>query len=531
MKILPTANPGLLAFVCVVGTTAMAFGCDQIPAGQPLWIRLAAPVSTYTVRVGDPVHAVLTQDLVCDDEIVLPMGTAVEGVVRSKRKVGWGIRHETAALELEFNRASVKSGASLLFTARVDEVENAREQVRKGVIQGIRSSETFQGSINSRLIHLPTWNPYSDPVLIAYKATFPIFPEPEIYYPAGTDIRLRITRDISSPQVIETTRHELDEAGRADADQIEQAILQLPWRVTTKKNVDADILNIVFLGSGGQLEAAFREAGWTNADPASRRAWMKNLYALLNNSGYEQQPMMTFLLNGKPQDMSWQKSLNSYGRRDHVRIWQWSSSGSAESMWVTSSTHDTGAALAVKHRGFVHHIAPNIDEERATVIRDLNFAGCVRSISYVSRPKMPRDTHNALGEAMHTDGSVAVVALQNCQPANPELDHKEQSGRYRPGNHVFRYIRRSILTVKNDLFRANIIYGAYDVGRMTIIALRKPPAYPATTSDTGTHKPPVASTSEPAANLTIPPPAPLAAGSLNIENGNGAIIGLVSASL
>ncbi len=203
---------------------------------------------------------------------------------------------------------------------------------------------------------------------------------------------------------------------------------------------------------------------------------MKNFYALLNNSGYAQQPMTTFLLNGKPEEMNWQKSLNSYDRRDHLRIWQWTDEGTGERMWVSSSTHDTGAVLAVKYKGFVHHIAPNIDEERATVIRDLNFAGCVRSVSYVSRPEMPTMTHNATGDMMRTDGSVAVVTLQVCQPAEPELDVRTEEGSFKPGNHVFRYLRKEILTFRSDIFRANIIYGAYDLGRMTVVALRpKPP--------------------------------------------------------
>jgi hypothetical protein len=114
MKILPDLSrvAVLVCIVCVAGT---ALGCDRLQAGQSLWIRLAAPVSTYTAKAGDPIHAVLTQDLVCDNEIVLPMGASIEGVVRSKRKVGWGIRHETAALELEFNRESVlRSGADRL---------------------------------------------------------------------------------------------------------------------------------------------------------------------------------------------------------------------------------------------------------------------------------------------------------------------------------------------------------------------------------------------------------------------------------
>lgn len=466
------------AFLCVMLAVSSAFGCDRLPAGQTLWIRLAAPVSTYTAKVGDPVHAVLTQDLVCGDEVLLPMGAAIEGVVRSKRKVGWGIRHETAALELEFQNAVARPGVTVALAARVEEVENAREQVRNGVILGIRSTDTFQGSINSRLIHLPTWNPYSDPVLITYKAVFPIFPEPEIYYPAGTDIRLRTTKETSVLPATIGGERESFHAAKANSGQLDQFVEQLPWRVTTTRNVDADLLNIVFLGSRSQVTSAFLEAGWHNADPHSRRTWMKNLYALLNNSGYARQPMMTFLLEARPEDMDWQKDLNSYDRRDHLRIWQWTSNENPDSVWLASSTHDTRAVLAIKYKGFVHHIAPNIDDERSTVIRDLNFAGCVKSISYVARPEMPTTTHNATGDVIHTDGSVAVIALQECRPIHPQLDSNSDGGPFKPGNHAFRYIRKQILTFRNDIWRANILYGAYDVGRMTVTALRHQPATP-----------------------------------------------------
>ena len=449
----------------------LAFGCDQLPAGLSLWVRLTTPVSTYTARVGDPVHAVLTRDLVCDNEVVLPMGAPIEGVVRSKRKVGLGIRHETAALELEFIRAVSSPGVSVELAARVEEVENAREAVRKGVIQGIRSSDTFQGRINSRLIHLPTWNPYSDPVLIAYKAVFPIFPEPEIYYAAGTDLRLRTTGEVSLSRSSVSATHEFSPVAKTESDGLERLVHQLPSRVTTDKDVNADLINIVFLGSEDAVKSAFREAGWDNADPVSRHTALKSFYALLNNSGYARQPMMTFYLNGRAEDMNWQKSLNSYDRRDHLRIWRWASE-SGEQVWISSSTHDTGAVLALKHRAFVHHIAPAIDEERSTVIRDLDFAGCVSTVSYVSRPDVPTATHNAIGDAMHTDGSVAVVTLQTCIAAEPSFDSNADV--YKPGNHMFRFFRRQILTFRNDMLRANIIYGLYDVGRMTVAALRKP---------------------------------------------------------
>jgi hypothetical protein len=128
----------------------------------------------------------------------------------------------------------------------------------------------------------------------------------------------------------------------------------------------------------------------------------------------------------------------------------------------------------------------HIDDERSAVIRDLNFAGCVKSVSYVSRPDVSTLTHNATGDIMHTDGSVAVITLQNCRPVHPQLidpqlidpqlGSNSSGGSFKAGNIAFRYIRKQILTFRNDIWRANIIYGAYDVGRMAFTTLRHKPA-------------------------------------------------------
>jgi hypothetical protein len=474
MRILLGLGRGL-AFLYLFWCATVALGCDQLPQGQSLWIRLASPVSTYTAQVGDPVHAVLTQDVACGGDVLLPMGTMIDGVVRSKRKVGWGIRHETAAIELEFNRAIGADGSTIEISARIEDVENAREHVKNGVIHGVLSSDTFQGRVNSRLIHLPTWNPYSDLGLIIYKATFPIFPEPEIYYAAGTDIHLKTKAAVSSLPI---TAKSAREDPLQNSTQLDAWIRQLPQRSTTTKHVDADLFNLIFRGSREQVQAGFREAGWHNSDPVSKHSFEHNLYALLNNSGYAQQPMTTFLLQGKPEDMNWQKGLNSYGRRDHLRIWQWPGEATTNSVWLSSSTHDTSAILSVKYHGFVHHISPNIDDERSKVIRDLNFAGCVSSVSYVARPGIATIAQNSTGDAVRTDGSIAVVQLKDCQPVNPQLDANSNGGNFKPGNHAFRYVRREILTFRNDIWRANIIYGIYDVGRLAITAMRHQPMPP-----------------------------------------------------
>ncbi len=475
--------PGMcrrLAPLSVLFCAALAVGCDGVPAGQTLWVRLTAPVSSYSSKAGDTVHAVFTESVVCGNEVIFPVGTNIDGVVRSVRKVGWGIRHETAALDIRFERVIVMRGSPVSISVSIVEVENAREQVNsKGVIQGIRSSDTPEGRINSHLIHLPTYNPYSDLVLIVYKAAFPIFPEPEIYYPAGTDLRLKVTDLVHAPPMAAATLPESTPETSDELDVVQMAP-SFPSRSTTVKAVDADVVNLAFIGSREQVEAAFQQAGWSTSDPFTRRSFVHTFYAFLDNSRYDQAPMKTLLLDGKPIDMSWQKSLNSYNRRDHLRIWRWSETSDSQIVWLSSSTHDTRATLSVKHHEFVHHIAPDIDDERSAVIRDLELAGCVQSVHLMPRHSVSNFTQNANGDTVRTDGDLAIVQLKECQPVVPGLPSSTAGTNFKAGNHVFRYFRKQILTFRSDIWRANIIYGAYDLVRMTVETFRHHPTPPPT---------------------------------------------------
>ena len=461
-----------LALLPLLALAPAAFCCDQIPAGQTIWIRLTSPVSSYTAKPGDVVQGVLTEAVTCNGDTEFPLGTHVSGVVHSVHKVGWGFVHETATLNLEFKHLQGRNGEPVNISAQIVEVENAREQVTaKGTIQGIRSSDTPEGRINSRLIHLPTWNPYSDLGLIVYKATFPIFPEPEIYLPAGADLKLKLDAAIAAPPALPQPPVDVA-AFDADDFELQEVSRTLPVRTETVNQADADLINLVLVGSRQQVQTAFHDAGWVNSDVFTRHSFMRDFYAFLNNAGYPQEPMRSFYLNGTPADMKWQKSLNSYARRDHLRMWEWTDSVTGQTMWLSASTHDSSAALSLKYHQFVHHISPDIDDERSKVIRDLNAAGCVQSVHVVQRPRVPTMTQSYNGDPIRTDGSVAFVQLKDCQSATPELAEVSTPTPYKSGNKVFRYFRKQILTFRSDIWRANIIYGAYDLGRMSFTALK-----------------------------------------------------------
>lgn len=474
MRDLPSVCRRLILW-CLPFCATISFACERIPAGQAIFIRLTSPISSYSAKLGDPVHAIITEDVACGDQVMFPVGAVIEGSVHSVRKVGWGLRHETAALQLEFHTVSANDGGPSRITATVVEVENAREQVSNGVVQGIRSTYTPQGRITSRLKYLPTLNPYPDMGLLIFKATFPIFPEPEIYLPAGTDMQLRLKEAVLNP-VVPTNSLRVPQLAPEQKAELEYFVRSLPQRSTTQTLASADLVNLVFVGSPQQLQSAFENAGWATSDQVNKHSFFRNFYAVLNNSGYAQEPMRPFLLEGNQSAMNWQKSLNSYARRDHLRIWQWSEPLGTETVWLSSSTRDTGASLSLKYREFVHHINPAIDEERSKVIRDLRAAGCVQSVYLVPRRNVANITQNATGDTVRTDAAIAIVQMQDCRPVAPELASSSTTVPFKPGNIVFRYFRRSILTFRSDIWRANIIYAAYDLGRMGVGAIRHHPS-------------------------------------------------------
>ncbi len=465
MRAIPLVRSKRALFTIVLFSSAMAFACEQIPAGETLWIRLVAPVSTYNAKVGDLVHGVVTQDVMCGDETVVPVGASIVGKVQLVHKVGLGVRHETASLKFSFQEIALTPEQSLPIVASVAAVDNAREQVSKGVVQGIRSTNTLQGTITSRLKYLPALNPYPDLGLLLFKATFPIFPEPEIYFPAGTDIQLKLEAALINPPatLVEPETQRIDALNPAE---LRAMVATLPERSTTMNLIAADFVNIAFIANAEQMQAAFHHAGWQTADPINRHSVFQNIYAFLKNTSYSHAPMRPFLLDGETPDMNWEKSLNTYAQRDHMRVWELPGTETTSPIYVATATHDKSAGISFKRRQFVHHIDTNIDEERSKIIRDLRAAGCVRAVYLVPRSDIAPSDVNSIGDPITTDSNIAVVQMQECHAAVPELAEDPEAAPYKPGSAVFRYLRRDVLTVRSDMFRANIIYATFDVMRM-----------------------------------------------------------------
>ena len=175
---------------------------------------------------------------------------------------------------------------------------------------------------------------------------------------------------------------------------------------------------------------------------------------------------------GKPPAYAYAKTLNTFSKRHHLRIWASSLPWEGQTVWTSSSTHDTGIGFSKKNKTFIHLIDTHIDNERAKVVNDLIFTGCVSNVQLVARPWIPKDAKNGTGEDLITDGRIAVLQLNECHIAQNTIEEAGNTLRVH-GNRVERVSRQTTLTLKNNILRDNVGVMAYSGIRTGISELRK----------------------------------------------------------
>src|SRR5712691_912578 len=161
----------------------------QVPVGTPLHLRLITAVGSYASRPGGPVRAVLIAPVTAGGQTMLPEASILSGTVTSVRRVGLGIRHETALLKLEFSSVTLPDGECFPISARVEQVDNGRERVdQDGNIRGVRATRSLSYRASGYIRTALKWEVHAAVATWAIKALVMQVPEPEIYYPAGVEL-------------------------------------------------------------------------------------------------------------------------------------------------------------------------------------------------------------------------------------------------------------------------------------------------------------------------------------------------------
>lgn len=390
--------------VCLLASAALAYASD-IPSGTQLEIRLTSTVDSATAKVKDPVQAVVIAPVVAGEEIVMAAGAKVEGQIKEvKQPVK---PDEQAVVQVEFEKLLGAGGQKTSLSARVVSVDNARETVdEKGRILGIIASQTGSSRLDQGISKVAQRYPGLGDILGVAKGAVVKEADPSIHYEPGVEMTIELTK----PLTWNETSAGPNVQAITPAERLAELVNDEPKRtVALKPPSPSDVTNILFIGTREQLEDAFAAAGWTPAHALNEEAKLETFRALVEGRGYKEGPVSTLLLDGKPPDMVFQKTNNTFAARHHLRIWQRPETFDGKRVWVCSSTHDIGIDFSERDHTFIHRTDPQIDRERAKVVNDLLFTGKVHALALVERPNAITSGQNATGDEFKTDGRMAVV--------------------------------------------------------------------------------------------------------------------------
>jgi hypothetical protein len=426
-------------------------------------LLLLTPVSSYYTKSGSEVRALMTMPVCGPDGALLSDGATFRGSVKHVHKVGLGIFHETARLEFEFDELHLSDGRTYPIETRLLAIQNARERVDKhGSVHGIRATAVLSNRFGQHLVFAAMNHPAAMIPLFALENGLFRFPEPEIDYEPGTEFRLAVR----FPEVLGQMQSCAVPPSAKPAG-LDTLVARLPaWSFSLRQPQAMDPVNLVFVGSADELHAAFAAAGWSGVRPNSLSAGLTAIRAVVEERPFLQAPMRTLLVDGAPPDLRLQKSLNTFEKRDHLRVWKRPETWENRDLWVSAATRDIAVTFSVRPFGFTHEIQSDVDLERDEVIGDLQFTGCVDSVAYIDRTDA--QSRN-VRKGLTTDGRVAVVVLNACR--EPRLSPAVAPPVLQPPLAV-RCVRRATLTARNHLIRDNIVWRTGDALRIGIETLR-----------------------------------------------------------
>ena len=410
-------KPAAALFLFAIGMAR----AEEVPSGAQIQVRLESAIASNKSKAGDSVQAVVISPVVVGSGIVIPAGTKLSGKVKevqaSKSEApGAGsdasaTPAERARLVLEFGDLAGLGAKPIQIPAKLVDIDNARETVDEaGRVLGILGSETLSAQMDKGLEKLGQRSSGLAEFLRAAKGAFVKQADAEIAYEPGTEMTIELTKSVEVKGAA-AGKAEIPNAIPQEAE-LMRLVNALPFQTMAERPpLASDVTNLMFIGSQERVTAAFTKAGWTTAEALSQKSGMETVRAIVENRGYRQAPVSALLLDGRRPDLVFQKQNNTFAKRHHLRIWRRPEAFQGQTVWVAAATHDIAIEFSPENRTFIHKIDSLIDRERAKVTSDLLMTGMVAGLALVERPEVPRESRNATGDALQTDGAMAVLLL------------------------------------------------------------------------------------------------------------------------
>jgi hypothetical protein len=193
----------------------------------------------------------------------------------------------------------------------------------------------------------------------------------------------------------------------------QKKLAPLPTVTVTAQGIPGDPLNIGLIGDERDIVCAMHEAGWFPADPVTLKTSIAIVGSVLLDRPYRDAPVSPLFYMGKKQQLAFEKPVgDSADRREHLRLWQVLKRGDeGRPVWLGDATFDSGVGISHYTGAVTHHIAANVDQERARLTGDLDNARVVEAIYQVSGVGPTLNGRNGGGDRYYTDGDIWVSRL------------------------------------------------------------------------------------------------------------------------
>ncbi len=389
-------------------------GAQGLVAGDTLQLRLLDRVGSGS-PCDNAVRALVIAPVMRNGRAVVPPGTIVAGRVTGAGTEKTGNKHHWLALD--FDRAAVPMGGAtpqdtvhVAIATRVAAVDNAREVVdSNGRILGPPIPAIVRSKRNWTVVALGVFSPVAAVVLAAALEAENAERHRAVAFDAGTELRVVVTRDAPS---LDRWAAWSPPPPLPDSSPLDSLLASTPLRATLGANGPfGDVVTLALIGSAEQVHGAFAAAGWSLAGSMSLRTDFETFLKAARGEGYEEQPVSTLILDGRPPDLAFEKLTDTFVKRHHARLWRWTGAGDS-TVWLVAATHDSGVEFSTARRTFTHLVDADIDVERDKIVSDLIAANAVGALRYVRRSAPPGvATMNDGRSVVVTDWRLAVLRL------------------------------------------------------------------------------------------------------------------------
>jgi len=383
-----------------------------VPAGTRIPIRFVQRITSGRDTVGSEVLVQTVGAVVQDSCTIIPPYLRAKGrIVLSKGGGRFG-RH--GQLGLEFDSLEIRRGRWVPISGVLDTLEYAHP----GTLTDsgfVSSGKMSVGGVGKKLV----------PAGVAVAADLAAVPVAVI---GGVSLARRgppmriFVGELGGIRLTEPLVWASTEACQPVAPHAETAVLpDLPTFMPRSENrtgtVLGDPFNVLLLGTAGEIDSAFRAAGWLPADKRSVLTVTREITAAIASRPANTAPVSTQYFDGRPQELAYELPGPNVRIRHHIRIWQLDS---LSHVWVGAANKDVGVIFKPWEPEATHRIEPHVDWERDRIVHDLEASGCADLLDYKSLPGAMTEGRNVSGQKLFSDGRTAVVRLRSCNdPATP----------------------------------------------------------------------------------------------------------------